>query len=554
PRVLYSTIAENPHFLCVWAIWEPNAVDGMDANYVNQPDCSDAGRFMPSWYRAGDTIESESENNLESDLIDADYYTLPKATRSETILDPYYYSYTGDEKDAVFETTVAVPMIERSGQLLGVVGIDFSLDRYQQVIEAIKPLDTGHAFLVAHDGTIVAHPIQEYIGKKFAEVMGDVDKRFSVSARIAEGSDFAYACQERTNSGLINSYVVFHPIYVGRSSTPWSFGVAFPMHTVMKQTRMLSYISLATAAICLSLLMLILFIIVSRCTRPLNHISHQLESTANEISAAATQVASGSQILAEGSTEQAATLEETSAGLEEISSMTKQNAEGAVQADKMVNEVCLAVEKSREAMARMAEAMVRVKTSSDESATIVKTIDEIAFQTNLLALNAAVEAARAGEAGKGFAVVAEEVRNLAQRSADAARNTAGLIEGSHLDAERGVSVSEEVVTILDGIAGRIEKVRQLIGEVSAATAEQSRGLEQATIAIAEMDKITQSTAATASESASVSEGLSSQANDLMAIVAELMVIVRGDRQMGSREAEHMNLSTRQPSEKPARVV
>jgi methyl-accepting chemotaxis protein len=173
------------------------------------------------------------------------------------------------------------------------------------------------------------------------------------------------------------------------------------------------------------------------------------------------------------------------------------------------------------------DAIQKIKSSSDETAKIIKTIDEIAFQTNLLALNAAVEAARAGDAGKGFAVVAEEVRNLAQRSAEAARNTAALIEGSQQNAENGVNVSKDVESILLRIAENTQKLSQLNGEVSSASNEQSKGIDQVNTAMTEMDKVTQSNAANAEECASASEELSAQASELKEMVNQLMQLVGG---------------------------
>jgi methyl-accepting chemotaxis protein len=231
--------------------------------------------------------------------------------------------------------------------------------------------------------------------------------------------------------------------------------------------------------------------------------------------------------MASGASEQASSLEETSASLEEMASMTRQNADNALQANTMASEASGAAEKGREAMARMSDAIGKIKKSSDETAKILKTIDEIAFQTNLLALNAAVEAARAGDAGKGFAVVAEEVRNLAQRSAEAAKNTARLIEESQKNSDNGVAVSNEVGNTLQQIVGSVKKLQQLNGEVSAASQEQSKGIDQVNIAISQMDKVTQSNAANAEESASASEELSAQAQELQGLVEQLKTMVGG---------------------------
>ena len=268
-------------------------------------------------------------------------------------------------------------------------------------------------------------------------------------------------------------------------------------------------------------------VITRSITGPVNRVIQGLKLGAEQTASASSQVAQASQQMASGASEQASGLEEVSSSLEEMSSMTKQNADNAHQANTMASQAKSAAEQGNAAMTRMASAISQIKSSSDQTAKIVKTIDEIAFQTNLLALNAAVEAARAGEAGKGFAVVAEEVRNLAQRSAEAAKNTASLIEESQKNADNGVAVSTEVAGILVQIVTGVQKVNQLIGEVSTASNEQAQGIEQINAAIAEMDKVTQSNAANAEESASASEELSAQARELNDMVNALIGIVGG---------------------------
>lgn len=270
------------------------------------------------------------------------------------------------------------------------------------------------------------------------------------------------------------------------------------------------------------------FIIIGT-NRTLRLVVNTLDTGAAEVAAATTQVASSSQSLAEGASEQAASLEETSASLEEITSMTKRNADNADAAKTLANQTRQAADTGAGDMTLMTGAMDAIKVSSDNIAKIIKTIDEIAFQTNILALNAAVEAARAGEAGLGFAVVAEEVRALAQRSAQAARETATKIEDSIEKSRQGVDISAKVSGSLNEILDKARKVDDLIAEIASSSREQSQGIGQISIAVTQMDKVTQNTAATAEEGASASEELSAQAEHMKDAVQQLLQLVGGAR-------------------------
>jgi len=246
----------------------------------------------------------------------------------------------------------------------------------------------------------------------------------------------------------------------------------------------------------------------------------EVVASAEQVASASGQISSGSQALASGASEQASSLEEVTSSLQELSSMTRQNAVSAKEARGLAEQARASADRGMASMRRLVEAMGKIKQSSDATAKIVRTIDEIAFQTNLLALNAAVEAARAGEAGKGFAVVAEEVRALAMRSAEAARNTAALIEESVENAEGGVALNEEVLRNLEEIQSQVERVGTVMAEIAAASEQQSQGVEQINQAVEQMNAVTQQTAAGAEESASTAEELTSQAERMRAMVAE----------------------------------
>jgi methyl-accepting chemotaxis protein len=242
----------------------------------------------------------------------------------------------------------------------------------------------------------------------------------------------------------------------------------------------------------------------------INHIA----ITVSQVSSSSYEISNGVQDFAECASEQASSLDEVSSSLEAMASMTKRNADNSNQAMILASEARSAANDGDASMKRMADAINQIKQSADNTAKIIKSIDDIAFQTNLLALNAAVEAARAGEAGKGFAVVAEEVRNLAMLSAEAAQNTANMIEESVKNADGGVKITEEVAKSLGRIVDRTGKVGDLISEIAAVSNEQARGIEQVNEAVLHMNKITQQNAANSEESASASEELSSQASEL----------------------------------------
>jgi hypothetical protein len=269
-------------------------------------------------------------------------------------------------------------------------------------------------------------------------------------------------------------------------------------------------------------------------SRPLLGGIAMLRTGTAEVTSAAAQVSDSAQTLSQGATEQAASLEETSASMEEMASMTRKNAESATEAANLVTSVTKHVTESNAALDQMVASMAAIKESSSRVARIIKTIDEIAFQTNILALNAAVEAARAGEAGLGFAVVADEVRNLAQRSAQAARDTTGLIEESIARSTEGVTNLEAVAKAVASITGSVASVQRIVDEVREASQQQTQGIDQVAQAIAQMEQVTMTTAATAEESAAASEALNAQADTSMAVVERLETLVGGGSHLTPR--------------------
>ncbi len=279
-------------------------------------------------------------------------------------------------------------------------------------------------------------------------------------------------------------------------------------------------------------MMLVVTLVMVYCirwlvARPLERMGQILQSGAEEVHSAAASISSSSQNQADGATQQAAALEETSASLEEISSMTKNNVEHAASARQLAAEARTAAEAGADAMTKMQTTMKDIEASNGNIRAILKTIDEIAFQTNILALNAAVEAARAGEAGMGFGVVAEEVRNLAQRSAEAARTTADKIGDAMDKVQTGARITTEVSRHLERILEKTRQEDELSAHIATASTEQSRGIEQITVAIKQVDGVTRNTAAGAEEMASAAEELNGQVSSMRESVHELLSLVHG---------------------------
>ncbi len=286
------------------------------------------------------------------------------------------------------------------------------------------------------------------------------------------------------------------------------------------------------------------FFIARSIAGPIQRVSGGLLESTGRIGSVSAQVSASSKMLSDGASQQAAAIEETSSSLEEMSSMTEHNAENAGQADGLMQQVGQFVGQANESMGKLSASMTEITKASEETQKIVKTIDEIAFQTNLLALNAAVEAARAGEAGAGFAVVAEEVRNLAKRAADSARNTATLIEGTVRKVKDGSGLMAGTREAFGKVAESASKVAGLLAEIAAASKEQSQGIAQVNSAVGDVDKVTQQNAATAEESAATVVELTSQAEQMKALVEQLLGLI-GGRENGERSAAPKKLLGRQ---------
>lgn len=405
--------------------------------------------------------------------------------------------------------------IQRNGRVVGVLSSVVNLGIFAKVmIDPVKVLKTGYIYVYDHRGLFLTHPDPANVLKLDLNTF-DWGRAM---LREPEGLQHYLWNGERKQAA-----------HVRCPKLGWSVAASATESEMFASIASMRTMSFAIAGGTLVASVTILLLVIRSITRPLEVVVHGLDSGAREMAAHADQISRGSQSLAESSSEQAASLEETSASLEEMASMARRNADHARKANELTREARQSADAGAADMQAMADSMNKIKTSSDDIAKVIKTIDEIAFQTNILALNAAVEAARAGEAGAGFAVVAEEVRALAQRSANAARETGTMIEGAIDNTTRGVAISEKVSRSLAQIVERVRQVDQLVAEVASASSEQNQGIDQVTKATAQMDQVTQSIAAAAEESASASEEFHAQAGQLHHYVGDLSALMRGSR-------------------------
>lgn len=442
-------------------------------------------------------------------LAERDYWKTAKSSGKCNVGDVSKSKVTGKPV-----MPLGAPIFARSGEFLGVVGCIANIEFMTEKIGAVKIGKTGYAYLINKEGLVIAHPKAEYIlemNLTKQEGMSELGQKM-----IAQQTGSA----KYTFSG-VKKVASYAPVEL----TGWSIAVGQDYNELMApaiSTR--NFIILITSAF-LALVVVSIIYFARSISRPIKNAVNHLNDSADQIASASMEVSSASQSLAEGASEQASAIEETSSSLEEMSSMTKQNADNAGQADSLMKQANQVVQQANSSMALLTNSMRQISNASEETSKIIKTIDEIAFQTNLLALNAAVEAARAGEAGAGFAVVAEEVRNLAMRAADAARNTSGLIEDTVKKVKEGSDLVLKTNEAFLLVADSTSKVGSLVSEISAASNEQAQGIGQINKAVAEMDKVTQQTAASAEESASASEEMSAQAQQMKSISTDLADII-----------------------------
>ncbi len=535
--ILKGVLKENPSFLGTYTLWEPNALDKNDSQYVNYGAAKGydkTGRLVPYYYRNEDgTIGLDALVDYEISG-NGDYYQIPKSTKQEAILDPYSY-LVGDKELLI--TSLVVPILI-NGEFVGIAGVDMALDGLSQIVNKVKPFETGYVTVISNTGATVTHPNSSRIGKPAKE-----SEAFDA---IKAGNEFSFHNYSKTLSSDVLR--VFVPIAIGKTTVPWSIQIAIPMNKVMEPIVKMELYAILIGIIVAVIICLVVVFIARSISRPLNYavsvadaissgdlsinvpqnfllkqdeigtlsnalndmcknlrnIVSKVSTSAYSLTDASEQIKSSAQSLSSASSEEASTVEETSASLEEMNASVNQNAENANKTEQIATKSAGMTERSGQAVTETLNAMKIITTK-------IQIIEDIAYQTNLLALNAAIEAARAGEHGRGFAVVAAEVRKLAARSESAANEISDVAKSS-------VSVAQTAQNMLDEIVPEISKTADLVIEINAACSEQTSGIGMINGAVGQLETVTQGNSAVAEELASTAEEMNDQANNLTSMI------------------------------------
>ncbi len=409
--------------------------------------------------------------------------------------------------------TVSVPVFGPDHQPVSLAILTVNWQKFAKAhFEGIKIGSSGYAFVIDNQGQMMYHP-NASVGIKDGKQPDDIRVKALSAPQVF---------QKQPYNGQMKYYASSRVPESG-----WTILTSVTENDLQSGTYQSIELSLGMAFVILVLASIISFFVARSVSNPVGRFVTDLSEAATQIGSSSRQLSQASQEIANGATEQASQIEETSASMEELSSMVKQNVENAQQASLLATRNAQSSETGAGAMAKMAASMDAISKSAEDIKAIIDVIEDIAFQTNMLALNAAVEAARAGEAGLGFAVVADEVKNLANRSAASAKETAALIKDTNAKIAEGLEVSGQMTTLLATILADAQKVGEMTKEVETASRQQDEGIGQVNQAIVQFDQVVQNNASSSEETASAAEELQSQVQSLNDVVRQLYAIITG---------------------------
>ena len=536
-----QVLTQHPEFIGTYTIWEPNALDGLDAEFVKKTAAyDDTGRYIAYWNRGSGQIAVEPLMDYEKAGAN-DWYDIPRKTRKDALIEPYIYPVAGKD---VLMATLSAPIL-MDGKFVGMAGSDLPLNSLSERVARLEPVPGSRVALLSNGGLYVAAQDTKLLAKKAPDVPAEA------LAHIAKGERYRFEDAE----GWVHLY---EPVQVQAGVTPWSVRVSYPLSTATAAARELLWAAGVAALVACTLAAVAMVVLVRRLMRPLHDLSEtmsrlagadadlhvrladrgsdelatigrgfnqfmakiaqvfeQVRRSADGMATASSEIAQGNMDLSSRTEEQASALQQTASSMDQLSHTVKQNADNAHTAKQLAVDASQVALQGGEVMTQVVSTMKDIQDASRRIGDIIGTIDGIAFQTNILALNAAVEAARAGEQGRGFAVVASEVRSLAGRSAEAAKAVKSLIGTSVERVEAGsLLVNRAGETMADVVSG-IQRVTQIVGEISAASSEQADGVSQVGQSMGEMDRTTQQNAALVEQMAAASSSLKGQADDLL---------------------------------------
>ena len=541
-------LQQRTEFIGTYSIWEPNALDGKDAEFAGKGPAYDAtGRYIAYWNRGSGQVAVEPLLDYEKEGAN-EWYATPRRTLKPALIEPYVYPVAGKD---VLMTTMITPIL-LGGRFVGAAGADLPLSGLSERLARLEPVPGGRVSLMSNGGLYVAHADAARLGKKADDLPADV------LARVAKGEHYSWD----DGKGWAHLYA---PVTVLDGTAPWSIVVSYPHAVAAAAAQQQLYAALTAAAVACALAAVCMTLLVRSLMGPLRSLGGTMEALASgntdlsvelpvqgndeltviargfnafarklrsafaEVGDVSVGVADASREIATGNadlsvrTEQQAThLQHSASALRDLSQAAAQSAESSDHAARLAREAVAQAQSGQLVMRESSAAMDKINESSRRIADITSLIDSISFQTNILALNAAVEAARAGDQGRGFAVVAGEVRTLAQRSAAAAKDIRQLTVDSEERVASGATLIRQAEATLNGLGDAVQQVDHLLSEVSQVTREQSGRIQSVTHAIGELDQNTQQNAAIVEQAAAASEQLQQQSVRLVQTVKQFV--------------------------------
>jgi methyl-accepting chemotaxis protein len=507
----------------IYLAFEPNAFDGKDKSYAGSRPYGADGRFAVSLRKSAKGIQSAALTALGAKelLAACDSYRGEGGALKEKISEPY--SAKVDEAD-VRIVCFTVPMIAK-GKYVGALGVEIRLDPIRELLVKTAFFKSGYTYLVSAGGEFIAHKNQAVVGKKVSSVVAkqaaaNMDNALKTGVPIPP----MHMVQAGTSVKILS---LSSTLPIGDTGLFWVIGASAPEAEILSQLNTSVAWSVVSTTFIILLMGLVIIILVRSIARPMKSASAELSLASSSLESVSKQISSSGQQLSSGSSELAASIEEMTASLEELQSIIEANSKNVSESELLMQETRTETLKVSERMGALKEALNQIAANSKRIAKIIKVIDDIAFQTNILALNAAVEAARAGDAGKGFAVVAEQVKSLAQKSADAAKETADLIERAIDSVSEGETLGQVALDAQAAVSEKAGKVSVLLDEVNRASKEQLKGASQITQGVSQINSVVQGTAASSEENAAAGEELLAQAESLGKNVDKLDLLVTG---------------------------